>query len=133
MSMEPEHPNVGRTRRGFAAFGTDPAELARLIGSDCLWRIPGSAPVSGEYRGRDAIFELFRVTQRLTGGSYRVEPLWILGDDERVVVAYRARGERPDGRSLDIEQLLVCRIEDGVWREVLALPTDQPAFESFWS
>jgi ketosteroid isomerase-like protein len=131
--MEPEHPNVERTRRGFAAFRTDPAELARLIGADCVWRIPGSAPVCGEYRGRDAIFGLFRDTQRLTGGSYRVEPLWILGDDDRVVVAYRARGERPDGRSLDIEQLLVCRVEDGVWREVLALPTDQPAFEAFWS
>jgi hypothetical protein len=69
----------------------------------------------------------------VTGGSYRVEPLWILGDDERVVVAYRARGERADGRSLDIEQLLVCRVEEGDWREVLAVPTDQAAFEAFWS
>jgi uncharacterized protein len=133
MSTHPEHPNVAGMRRAFAAFRTDPAELARVIGTDCVWRIPGSAPVAGEYRGRDAIFELFRVTRRLTAGTYRVEPLWILGDDERVVGAYRARGRRPDGRSLDIEQLLVCRVEAGAWREVLALPTDQAAFEAFWS
>ena len=46
---------------------------------------------------------------------------------------YRARGERPDGRALDVEQALLVELEDGRWRHVRAQPLDQPAFDAFWS
>jgi ketosteroid isomerase-like protein len=120
------------TTRIFAAFdGGDPRALVEGISEDAVWRVAGSAPVSRTYRGRDAIFELFRLTRRLTGGTYRSRLLWSLSDGEHAVAVYRATGER-DGRTLDIEQVLLVTLRDGRWADVVALPTDPAAFEAFW-
>jgi ketosteroid isomerase-like protein len=128
-----EHPNDERARRGLDAFAAgDFGALAALIDEDCVWRIRGANVLAGEYRGREAIFRLFRWTAELSGGTYRVEPRWIVADDERVVIVYRASGRR-DGRSIDVDQALLCKIAEGVWIDVDALPFDQHAFDAFWS
>lgn len=44
-----------------------------------------------------------------------------------------ARGARPDGRSLDIEQALLIEIENGLWQNVRAQPLDQARFDAFWT
>lgn len=128
-----EHPNAATTRLGFEAFSRgDAAALAALIAPDAEWRICGGSALAGTHAGREAIFALFRRTAELSGGTYRVEPLWVVADDEHVVVVYRARGER-EGRSLDIQQALIARVEDGAWVEVDAVPFDQRAFDAFWA
>jgi ketosteroid isomerase-like protein len=128
-----EHPNAALVRRIFAAFaGGDARALVHGIGDDAVWRVGGTAPVSREYRGRDEIFELFRLTRRLTDGTYRSRLLWVLADDEHAVAVYRATGTRL-GRTLDIEQVLAITLRDGRWAEVVALPTDVRAFEAFWA
>ena len=56
-----------------------------------------------------------------------------LADEDRAVAVYRAHGARPDGRAIDIEQILLCRVRAGRFLEVSAVPTDQQAFDAFWS
>ena len=96
-----------------------------MIAEDAVWRVPGSAPVSREYRGREEIFGLFRETRRLTDGTYRSELRWALADGEHAVAVYRARGKRA-GREIDIDQVLLITLRDGRWQEILAAP-DRPA------
>ena len=103
-----------------------------MIAEDAVWHVPGNAPVSQEYRGRERIFDLFRETRRLTDGSYLSELRWAVADDEHAVAVYRARGERL-GRSLDIDQVLLIGHRDGIWTDITAVPTDPPAFEAFWA
>jgi uncharacterized protein len=123
----------GLTRRIFEAFaGGDQRALVEGIADDAVWRVAGSAPVSREYRGRAQIFELFRLTRRLTDGTYRSRLLWSLADDDHAVAVYRATGTR-NGRTLDIDQVLLITLRDGRWAEIVALPTDPAAFELFWS
>jgi len=127
-----EHPNAARVRRVFDAFvGGDTRALLEVIDEAAVWHVPGTAPVSRTYCGRKDIFELFRLTRRLTGGTYRSELRWALADDERAVAVYRARGTRGE-RSLDIEQALLIGLRDGRWTEVTAVATDPIAFEAFW-
>jgi ketosteroid isomerase-like protein len=127
------HPNVERIQRVFAAFGDgDKRALFDVIAPGAVWSVPGSTPMSQVYDGRGRIFDLFKETRRLTGGSYRSELRWALADDVRGVAVYRARGERL-GRRLDIDQVLVIDIEDGCWQRILALPTDPAAFGAFWA
>jgi ketosteroid isomerase-like protein len=122
-----------RLRRGFAAFSAgDLAALDGLFADDVVWTIPGETRVSGTYRGRDEILAMLRSLHELTGGSYRVEPLWLVADDEHAAVAYRATGER-EGRSIDLVQVLACTVRDGRLAEVLALPADPAAFAAFWA
>jgi ketosteroid isomerase-like protein len=129
-----EHPNAARAREGFERFvqGDLPALLG-LFADDAVWHVPGSMALSGAHRGRDAIVEFLRGTAELTGGTYRVELLWTVADDEHLVALYRARGERPDGRELDVEQALLVELEDDRWKIVRAQPLDQPAFDAFWN
>jgi hypothetical protein len=88
--------------------------------------------MSGTYRGRDEILQFLRRTATLTGGTYRVELRYVLADDERAVAVYGARGER-DGRTLDIDQALFCRVRDGRLTRIDAVPFDPVAFDAFWA
>ena len=129
-----EHPNVGGVRRVFAAFnGGDARALFDVIAEDAVWRIGGTAlAVARTYRGRDDIFELFRLTRRLTDGTYRSQLLWTLADESNAVAVYRATGRR-DGRELAIEQALLITLRDGRWTDIVAVPTDPAAFDAFWA
>jgi ketosteroid isomerase-like protein len=117
----------------FDAFRRGDARvLFEVIAEDAVWRVAGSAPVAGEYRGREMIFELFRETRRRTDGTYLSELRWALAEGDRGVAVYRATGRRL-GRELDIDQVLLITLHDGRWQEIVALPTDPAAFEAFWA
>ncbi len=128
-----EHPNATRAREGFERFGQgDLPALLDLFADDATWNVPGTMALSGTHKGRDAIVAFLRGTAELTAGTYRVELLWTVADDDHLVALYRARGERPDGRTLDVEQALLVELERGRWKAVRAQPLDQASFDSFW-
>jgi ketosteroid isomerase-like protein len=119
--------------RVFAAFrGGDPRALFDVIDEHAVWIVNGTVPVAQRYEGRERIFELFRETRRLTGGTYLSTLRWKLADDAHAVAVYRAQGARL-GRTLDIDQVLLIEHRAGVWTRVTAIPSDPPAFEAFWA
>jgi ketosteroid isomerase-like protein len=129
-----EHPNAALARRIFEAFARrDGAAVVAALDDDVIWRVGGSSPVAGEYRGRREVIAFLRMTTQATEGSYRSSLRYALADDERAIAVYRAHGSRPDGRAIDIEQILLCRVNDGRFVEVVAVPTDQRAFDAFWA
>ncbi len=87
--------------------------------------------MSGEYRGRRAVVEFLRRTGLETDGSYRSALHTVFADDDWAVAIYRATGRR-NGIALDVDQALVIRCENGLWKDVTAVPLDS-AFERFWS
>jgi uncharacterized protein len=129
------HPNAELVERAFGAFGRDPLTVARTIAEDAVWRVAGASPMSGEYRGRDAILRFLRQTMVLTDGTYRTELRYVVADDEHAVAVYRARGQRGERgeRAIDIEQALFCTVRDGRLVDVTAVPFDGAAFDAFWS
>jgi len=120
-------------RRVFDAFGGgDARALFEVIAEDAVWIVNGTVPVAQQYIGRPRIFELFRETRRLTGGTYLSTLRWLLADGEHAVAVYRAQGQRL-GRELDIDQVLVIEHAEGIWQHITAIPFDPPAFEAFWA
>jgi ketosteroid isomerase-like protein len=78
---------------------------------------------------------LFRFLARLpkeTDGTYGSELIDVLASDDRAAALYRARGTR-HGRTLELDQVLLFVIADGLVHRVLALPSDPDAFEAFWA
>ena len=74
---------LGGIRRVFEAFrGGDPRALFEVIDEDAVWIVNGTVPVAQRYEGRDRIFDLFRETRRLTGGTYLSTLRFVLADDE---------------------------------------------------
>jgi hypothetical protein len=87
--------------------------------------------MSGEYRGRREVVEFLRRTGLETGGTYRSSLKQVLANDDWAVAIYRAYGSR-NGIDLDVDQALVIRCEEGLWKEVTAVPLDD-AFDAFWA
>jgi ketosteroid isomerase-like protein len=120
-------------RRIFAAFARKEGFALRgLFAEDAVWTVPGSSVMAGTYRGREDIFRFLARLPKETDGTYGSELRDVLASDERAAALYRARGRRL-GRELELEQMLLFRIRDGLVREVLALPSDPEAFEAFWA
>jgi ketosteroid isomerase-like protein len=126
-----EHPNAALTRRVFAAFGRDPKVISAAMSRDVVWRVPGNTMMSGEYNGRREVVEFLRRTGLETDGTYRSELRDVLANDAWAVAIYRAYGLR-NGVQLDVDQALVIRCEDGLWKEITAVPLDN-AFNDFWA
>ena len=125
--------NEQTVRRLFGGFARKDAFAMRgVFAEDAVWRVPGTSTMAGTYEGRDAIFMFLGRLPKQTGGTYSARLIDVLVSDDRAAALYRATGTR-DGRTLDLEQLLLFRLEDGLIREVLALPSDPATFEAFWS
>jgi uncharacterized protein len=128
--LSPEHPNAALTRRVFGAFGRDAMQISAALCRDIVWRVPGSTIMSGEYRGRREVVEFLRRTGLETDGTYRSKLHTVLANDDWGLAVYRALGTR-NGVELDVDQAFVIRFEDGMWKEVTAVPLDA-AFDAFW-
>lgn len=111
-------------RQGFALRG--------LFAEDAVWTVPGRGVMAGVFRGREEIFRFLARLPKETDGTYGSSLQDVLASDERAAALYTARGTR-HGRTLELDQVLLFRIEDGLVRDVLALPSDPEAFEDFWS
>jgi hypothetical protein len=125
--------NEALVRRIFDAFARrEGFSLRGLFAEDAVWTVPGEGVMAGTHHGRDEIFRFLARLPKETDGTYRSQLVDVLASAERAAALYRARGTR-HGRTLELDQLLLFRIEDGVVREVLALPGDPAAFEAFWA
>jgi ketosteroid isomerase-like protein len=125
--------NAEIVRRIFEAFARKEGFALRgLFAEDATWIVPGRGAMAGTYRGRDEIFRFLGRLPKETDGTYASELLDVLASDTRAAALYRATGTRR-GRTLELEQVLLFRIDGGLVREVLALPSDPDAFEAFWA
>jgi len=125
--------NEAVVRRIFDAFARKQGFALRdLFAPDAIWTVPGDGAMAGVYRGREAIFRFLGRLPRETGGTYTSRLVDVLASDDRAAALYRATGERGE-RRLDLDQVLLFRLENGVVCEVLALPSDPDAFEAFWA
>jgi ketosteroid isomerase-like protein len=125
--------NEAVVRRIFDAFAQKRGFALRdVFAADAIWTVPGTGSMAGTFTGREEIFAFLGRLPKETDGTYSSELIDVLASDDRAAALYRARGER-SGRTLDLEQVLLFRIEDGLVREVLALPSDPEAFERFWA
>ncbi len=125
--------NEAVVRRIFEAFASKQGfSLRGLFAEDVVWTVPGRGVMAGVYRGREEIFRFLARLPKETDGTYSSELTDVLASDDRAGALYRARGTRR-GRTLELDQVLLFRIEGGLVRDVLALPSDPEAFEAFWA
>jgi ketosteroid isomerase-like protein len=110
-------------RRGFA--------LRNVFAEDATWVVPGSGSMAGTFVGREQIFGFLGRLPKETGGTYSSSLIDVLASDDRAAALYRASGER-NGRTLELDQVLLFRVENGLVQEVLALPSNPAEFDRFW-
>jgi ketosteroid isomerase-like protein len=100
---------------------------------DVLWHVGGDHPLSGDYRGKDALMAYFERVRSLTDASLTIEPESILTSDQHVAMFTRVRAHR-ESKRMDVVLAQVFKVaDDGRWSEYWALADDQEAVNQFWS
>ena len=86
----------------------------------------GRNQLSGDYRGRDAVYGIFGKLMEVTGGSFHIDLHAVIADDEHgvaLVVVTASRG----GRSIEVNEAHVFHLRDGKVMEFWNASTDQYA------
>jgi ketosteroid isomerase-like protein len=124
--------------KAYGALATmDENEIAKYWADDMVWLVPGHNPLSGWYHGRKAFIGFMRRVGELSGGSFHMDVVTVMVNDEYSCDVTRNRGSRagaPDV-TMDIDVAHVLRWRDG---KVIAGKggifgdgTDQ--YDHFWS
>ena len=128
------HANEEMVRLGYKAFSAgDMDTLAEIMSPNVVHRVPGHNQISGEYKGRDAVFAMYGKLFDLTGGNMEVELEDVEVDgDSRVVATHHNTAER-DGKTLDSHSTLDFTIEDSKITRIDESNDDQAAEDAFWA
>jgi len=129
----PDHPNAALLRKGYEAFARgDIAAITDLFAEDMVWHVPGNNLISGEHKGRDAVFAVFAKTMELTGGTFKIDLHDIVANDEHTVSLSRASASR-QGKQLDLRGADIYHIRNGKVTEWWSFVEDQRLDDEFWS
>ena len=130
------HPNEAVVRRFLEAIPHgDMDTVDELFADGIVWHSAGRNPISGEYRGKDQVFEFNASFARMLRDgdvSHRVEVHDILANDEHTVVLWTRIAGRGNDR-LEAKGLSVYHVTDGQITEVWVLHEDQYAVDEFFS
>lgn len=129
-----EHPHAALVRKGYEAFSRgDMDTLRQLIAGDATHHVPGDHMLSGDYKGQDAIIDLYGRLAQETNGTMRAELRQILVDDRgHAVAVHRFTAER-NGKQLDENACIVFRIVGDMVTDLDECTEDLDKINSFWS
>jgi len=129
----PAHPNAELARGAYAAFNSkDIPTVMGMLADTVVFEVPGRSVQSGTFAGKDEVGRYFSIVGKFTAGTHTVEPIDVLANDDRYVALLRAYGEH-GGKVFDMTVVHVVEIADGKVARVSIIPSDQYAFDSFWS
>jgi hypothetical protein len=108
------HPNVEQLQRGYKAFGDgDMDVLAEIIPENAVWHVGGNNQLTGDYRGRDAIFGYFAKLMELSNGTFKADLIHAIADDHFACALQRSTATA-NGVDYDATDVLIDRMENGV-------------------
>ena len=119
-----------RQREMYAGGDLPPVE--ELLAENVVWHVPGTSPIAGDYRGREAVSGYFRLRRELAGGAIRIAKGGQADHDEALVQL--ADGRAPlGGREVGWRTAGVYRAADGRIAEAWLVPLDQEHFDRVWA
>lgn len=129
-----EHPNVQRIRDAYAAFAAgDLAAALKDLAPDGVFHFNGSGPLSGDHTGVDDISAALIGTFELTAGTQKLDIASVFADDHHVAVVLHETASRPDGATLDVDEVHVLALDgEGRITDLWDLPNDPEAHDRFF-
>lgn len=116
-------------RRVYAAYAAkDLGELDTLFASDIVMHVPGRHPLSGEHRGKDAVWAYLGQVAAISGGTGGFDVHAITTDGVEHGVALTTGTIRDFVRPV----VHVAHVRDGQVTEVWEASLDQAREDAFW-
>ena len=132
--MENPKDNADVVRRGYAAFNSgDMQTLTELFHEKAVWHTPGRSSVSGDHRGRDAIFALFGRYAGETEGNFKADLLNVLTSDDGRVVGIHHNSAQRKGKTLEVDCCITFEFKDGKVIDGREHFYDLYSWDEFWA
>jgi YbgC/YbaW family acyl-CoA thioester hydrolase len=120
------------TRQRDMYAGGDLAPVTELLAEGVVWHVPGTSPIAGDYRGREAVTGYFRLRRELAGGAIRIAKGGEAHHEEALVQLADGRATL-GGREVVWRTAGVYRVADGRIAEAWLVPLDQGHFDRVWA
>ncbi|MFF4504255.1 nuclear transport factor 2 family protein [Streptomyces sp. NPDC001401] len=129
-----EHPHAQLVRKGYEAFTRgDMDTLRSLMSGDATHHVPGTHPLSGDFKGTDAVIDMYRRLFEETNGTLQVELRNILVDGRgHAVSMHHFTAQRGDKR-IDENGGIVFRIVGDKITDLDECVEDIDKGNEFWS
>ncbi|MCX4821902.1 nuclear transport factor 2 family protein [Streptomyces sp. NBC_01142] len=129
-----EHPDCTLVRQGYAAFGEGDMEtLGSMMTADVVYHVPGSSPISGHHKGRDAVVQVLQRFGEETNGTMQVQLEAVLADGRGHVMSFQTtRADRGD-HGIEIRQGLFFTIVGGKITDIDGCTEDIDEEDRFWA
>ncbi|MFJ9537673.1 nuclear transport factor 2 family protein [Streptomyces sp. NPDC101225] len=129
-----EHPHALLIRKGYEAFSRgDMDTLRSMMASDASHHVPGSHPLSGDFKGIDTVLGYYGQLMEETGGTFRVELRSVLVDGRGHAVALHHATARRGDKSLDEDGGIIFRIVGDKITDLDECVADIDVDDAFWS
>ncbi|MEU5535876.1 nuclear transport factor 2 family protein [Streptomyces sp. NPDC020362] len=129
-----EHPHVMLVRKSYdALFHADLDALRELMTADVTHHVPGSHPVSGDFKGQDAVIGMYRRLFQESSGSLRADLRSVFVDGRGHAVALHHVTAEREGRRYHEDGCLVFRIVGDKITDIDACVPDIDLDNAFWS
>lgn len=117
-----EAPNATLVRDLLDAFNRgDVDHIVSKMADKVVWRFPGKNVLAGDYQGKEGVRAFLMKPGAETNGTIKPTLIAALGDADHGVLFIRTTGDRK-GKHLDMKEVLVFTIEDGLVTEVIHRP-----------
>ena len=128
-----DHPNLERSRAGYAAFASgDMATLSGFLSDDIVWHSGGDNILTGDYEGKEAVLGFFGRLMQESGGSFKNDIHDMLANDEHGVALVTSSATR-GGVSLEGNAVHIFHMRDGKMTEFWSFAEDQGKFDELWA
>jgi uncharacterized protein len=121
---------LARQRAMYAGGAVGPVE--ELLAHDVVWHVPGTSPIAGEYRGREAVLGYFRRRRKLAGGAIEITKHGEAHHEEALVQLADGRAVI-GGEEVSWQTAGMYRVAGGRIAEAWLVPLDQEQFDRAWS
>jgi len=129
-----DHPHALLVRKGYDAFVRGDMDTLRgLMSSDATHHVPGTHPLSGDFKGQDAIIDMYGRLFTQTNGTLHVELRNVLVDGRgHAVSLHRFTADR-EGKHIDETGSIVFRILGDKITDLDECVEDIDRANAFWS
>lgn len=126
------HPNARIVRGAWEAIAaSDVPALDHFWASDIVWHVTGESRWTGDYIGQEAVLNYLADIGE-AGDAYEARLDDVLVSHDRTVVLYHVSAARR-GKTIESDQVMLARIDEGLVAEVWTLPLDPQALRDFYA
>lgn len=102
--------------------------MREIMSNDVEWHVPGRHPLAGVKKGVEEVIAYYKQLQK---ANFRAEVMILEGNEHYVIDCHRGWAKVGNAR-LEINWVLLYKIENGKIRSMITFPEDQHAADDFF-